>query len=175
MILSDKKIKELSLNEQKMIDPFQNGTKGISSGVSSYGYDSKLEKKEDLIIDPKKFDASACKEVVSDDYFILPPFGFALGSTVEYFRIPKNVLVTCLGKSTYARCGLFVNVTPLEPEWEGNVTLEFFNATPMPIKLYVNEGICQFIFYESSHECEITYAQKKGKYNKQTGVTLPKK
>jgi len=181
--LSDKEIKRLSL-ENGMIEPFSSGTDGISSGVSSYGYDARLGDKlylfekipvnSDLIIDPKNFDQRAFRELSSQDFFVIPPYGFALGKTFEYFKIPRNVIVICLGKSTYARCGLIVNVTPLEPGWEGFVTLEFSNTTPFPVKIYVNEGICQFIFFQSDHECEVSYDEKFGKYMKQSDIVLPK-
>lgn len=186
-VLSDKEIKRLSLDEEKkMIEPFSLGTDGISSGVSSYGYDARLGNKlylfeknselanDDLVIDPKKFDPRAYKEFVCDDYFVIPPYGFALGKTFEYFRIPRDVIVICLGKSTYARCGLIVNVTPLEPGWEGYVTLEFSNTTPFPVKIYVNEGICQFIFFQSNYACDIAYNEKSGKYMNQMDIVLPK-
>ncbi len=178
-ILNDKQIKKLA--EEGMIFPLFETTKGISSGICSYGYDAKLanklfifEKKNDLIIDPKNFDPTCYNEVISDDYFVIPPGGFALGRTVEYFKIPRNILVVCLGKSTYARCGLIVNVTPLEPCWEGYVTLEFSNTTPLPVKLYPNEGICQFIFLKADEECAVSYKDKAGKYMHQKDIVLPK-
>lgn len=186
MILSDKEIKRL-IKEEQMIDPVESTSKGISSGVSSYGFDSKLGNKlfifdkvidPNLIIDPKTFgkncESNAFETYESEDYFIIPSHGFALGKTKEYFKIPEDILVICLGKSTYARCGLIVNVTPLEPGWEGYVTLEFSNTTPYPVKIYVNEGICQFIFFRASEKCEISYKGKGGKYMFQRDITLPK-
>lgn len=181
--LSDKEIKRLAI-EEEMISPFSESTKGISSGVSSYGYDARLGSKlylfaktelnENLVIDPKNFDPNAFIAIESEDYFVIPPYGFALGKTFEYFKIPRDVIVICLGKSTYARCGLIVNVTPLEPGWEGYVTLEFSNTTPFPVIIYVNEGICQFIFFKSEYECEVSYDEKSGKYMKQKDIVLPK-
>jgi len=128
----------------------------------------------DQIIDPKNFDNSVYEEVKSQDHFIIPPHGFALGKTYEYFRIPRDILVLCVGKSTYARCGLIVNVTPLEPGWEGYVTLEFSNTTSHDVKIYANEGICQFIFYKAENECDISYDEKKGKYQKQSDIVVAK-
>jgi dCTP deaminase len=183
-IMSDKWIKEMSINpEFKMIEPFSDKlvTSGvISSGVSSYGYDAKLADEfkiftnvDNDIVDPKNFTHSTFVNRKSD-ICIIPPNSFALGRTVEYFRIPKDILVICVGKSTYARCGIIVNVTPLEPGWEGHVTLEFSNTTPLPAKIYANEGICQFLFLKGNEPCEISYDQRNGKYMKQQGVTLPK-
>ena len=182
-ILSDKEITKLAL-ENEMISNFKISEGGISSGVSSYGYDARLGNKlylfnrtkinQNSIIDPKDFDIKTYEEQVRDDYFIIGPYGFALGKTYEYFKIPRNIIVVCLGKSTYARCGLIVNVTPLEPTWEGCVTLEFSNTTPFPIKLYVNEGICQFIFFKADNECEIAYKDKSGKYMHQKDIVLAK-
>lgn len=181
-ILSDKEIRKL-IKKNEMINPLSPTTKGISSGISSYGYDAKLgnklylfhkKLKENIIIDPKNFDKSSYEEIKSDDFFIIPPYGFALGKTEEYFKIPEDILVICLGKSTYARCGLIVNVTPLEPGWEGYVTLEFSNTTPYPLKLYVNEGICQFIFLRGEESCEISYKNKNGKYMNQKDIVLAK-
>lgn len=181
-VLSDIEITKLSI-EEEMISPFSQSSVGISSGVSSYGYDSKLanklflfskRKNDEIILDPKKFDPNAYEEIISDDYFILGPHDFALGRTLEYFKIPSDILVICVGKSTYARCGMIVNVTPLEPGWEGYVTLEFSNTTPYPIKIYVNEGICQFLFLKGHSQCKTTYDQKKGKYMKQKDIVLPK-
>lgn len=179
-VLSDKEIRE----RKGMITPFAEASKGISSGVSAYGYDSKLGNKlylftraknsQDLVIDPKNFNPNAYTVMESETEFVIPPYGFALGKTVEYFKIPRDIIVICLGKSTYARCGLIVNVTPLEPGWEGYVTLEFSNTTPFPVKLYANEGICQFIFFKSDNECEIAYNEKKGKYMHQKDIVLPK-
>lgn len=179
-VLSDKEIKE----RIGMIEPCASATTGISSGVSAYGYDARLgnklylfeksESSNDLVIDPKAFDANAYKIFESESYFMIPPYGFALGKTFEYFKIPRDIIVICLGKSTYARCGLIVNVTPLEPGWEGYVTLEFSNTTPYPVKIYVNEGICQFIFFKADNECEVAYNEKKGKYMHQSDIVLPK-
>lgn len=186
-IKSDKWITRKSI-EDKMIEPFsknqvrldENGEKLISYGVSSYGYDVRCAKEfkvftniHSAIVDPKSFDAKSFVDIESD-VCVIPPNSFALARTVEYFRIPRNVLTICLGKSTYARCGIIVNVTPLEPEWEGHVTLEFSNTTPLPAKIYANEGIAQFVFIKGNEKPQITYANRKGKYMKQKGVTLPK-
>ena len=169
--------------EYTMISPFEEkqvrGNK-ISFGVSSYGYDARVSNEFKIftnvnseIVDPKNFKASNfITKNVSE--CIIPPNSFVLASTVEYFRIPKNVLVVCLGKSTYARCGIIVNVTPLEPGWEGHVTLEFSNTTPLPAKVYANEGVAQFIFLKGNETPETTYSDRNGKYMGQTGVTLPK-
>lgn len=191
-IKSDKWIAEKSsaANEKPMIEPFQPnqvrevcGKRVISHGVSSYGYDVAVAPEfkiftnvNSAIVDPKNFDDSCYvdKTAGEEGYIIIPPNGFALGRTVEYFRIPSNVLVICLGKSTYARCGIIVNVTPLEPEWEGHVTLEFSNTTNLPAKIYANEGVAQMLFLESDEQCETTYKDRAGKYMGQTGVTLPK-
>jgi dCTP deaminase len=181
-ILSDKWIRTQA-KEKGMIDPFverQVAAGQISYGVSSYGYDARVAPEfkiftnvDNALIDPKNLQESAFVNRTSD-VCILPPNSFALGRTVEYFRIPKDVLVICLGKSTYARCGIIVNVTPLEPGWEGHVTLEFSNTTPLPTKLYANEGICQFLFFKGNDPCEVAYSDREGKYMKQTGITLPK-
>ena len=167
-----------------MIEPFVEGqiNRGvISYGVSSYGYDIRIGREFKVFtnaygatIDPKSFDPKSFVDIVSDTFITIPPNSFALARTVEYFRIPRNVITICLGKSTYARCGLIVNVTPFEPEWEGNVTLEISNTTPLPAKVYANEGIAQVIFLESDEVCEVSYADKKGKYQKQQEITLPK-
>lgn len=155
----------------------------ISYGPSSYGYDVRCGSEfkvftnvNTVIVDPKNFDDKCyvTKDGSKDGYVIIPPNGFALAHTVEYFRVPRNVLVVCLGKSTYARCGIIVNVTPLEPEWEGQVVLEFSNTTNLPAKVYVNEGCAQFLFLESDEECEVSYKDRGGKYMGQTGITLPK-
>lgn len=179
MILSDKTL----LSLQDMISPFEpslvsNGK--ISYGLSSYGYDARLANEfkvftnvNNTLIDPKAFDPKAFVEHTGD-YCIIPPNSFVLARTVEYFKIPRDILVICLGKSTYARCGIIVNVTPLEPEWEGFVTLELSNTTPLPAKVYANEGVCQFIFCKGDQVCEQSYADRKGKYMNQQGVTLPK-
>ena len=185
-IMSDKWIKEKSINED-MISPFTENQvkeaasgKIISYGLSSYGYDARVSNEFKIftnintsIVDPKNFsqDSLVHRET---DICIIPPNSFALGRTVEYFKIPKDVLVICVGKSTYARCGIIVNVTPLEPEWEGYVTLEFSNTTPLPAKIYAGEGACQFLFLQGNEQCAISYADRAGKYMKQTGVTLPR-
>ena len=185
-IKSDKWIKHMAKNHA-MISPFeenqvryQDDKKIISYGTSSYGYDIRCANEfkiftniNSTIVDPKNFDPKNFVEV-NAEYCIIPPNSFALARTVEYFKIPKNVLTVCLGKSTYARCGIIVNVTPFEPEWEGYVTLEFSNTTPLPAKIYANEGIAQVLFFESDEECEISYKDRDGKYMRQTGVTLPK-
>jgi dCTP deaminase len=172
----------------KMIEPFEpgqvrtskNGERGISYGTSSYGYDVRCASDfkiftniNSAIVDPKRFDENSFVDF-SGDVCIIPPNSFALAHTIEYFRIPRNVLTICLGKSTYARCGIIVNVTPLEPEWEGHVTLEFSNTTPLPARIYANEGVAQFLFFESDEMCDLSYADRAGKYQGQTGVTLPK-
>ena len=181
-VLSDRWIKKMAI-EQEMIKPFvdaQKGEKNISYGLSSYGYDARVSNEfkiftdvDSAIVDPKNFSSNSFVSR-KNDQCIIPPNSFALASTVEYFKIPKDVLVICLGKSTYARCGIIVNVTPLEPGWEGYVTLEFSNTTPLPAKIYANEGAAQFIFLKGNEVPEITYEQRNGKYMKQTGVTLPK-
>ena len=181
-IKADKWIRRMAL-EHGMIEPFvdkQVGTGVVSYGVSSYGYDIRVADEfkvftnvNSTVIDPKNFDSRAFVDIKAD-VCIVPPNSFALARTIEYFRIPRNVLTICLGKSTYARCGIIVNVTPFEPEWEGFVTLEISNTTPLPAKIYANEGIAQVLFFESDEECEQSYADKKGKYLRQTGVTLPK-
>lgn len=181
-VMSDKWIKEMAVNHG-MISDFVDTQieKGILSyGVSSYGYDARVGDEfkiftnvNNALIDPKKLpnDAFISKKA---DCCIIPPNSFVLASTVEYFKIPRDVLVICLGKSTYARCGIIVNVTPLEPEWEGHVTLEFSNTTTLPVKIYANEGACQFIFLKADSECAKSYKDKKGKYMGQIGITLPK-
>jgi dCTP deaminase len=181
-IKADKWIRRMAL-EHAMIAPFvdkQVGTGVVSYGVSSYGYDIRVADEfkvftnvNSTVIDPKNFDSRAFVDIKAD-VCIVPPNSFALARTIEYFKIPRNVLTICLGKSTYARCGIIVNVTPFEPEWEGYVTLEISNTTPLPAKIYANEGIAQVLFFESDEECEQSYADKKGKYLKQTGVTLPR-
>jgi dCTP deaminase len=169
--------------EHRMIEPFEgrqvrNGV--VSFGVSSYGYDIRVADEfriftnvNSALVDPKAFDPTSLVEVVRD-VCIIPPNSFALARTVEYFRIPRNIITICVGKSTYARCGIIVNVTPFEPEWEGYATLEISNTTPLPAKVYANEGIAQVLFLESDEECEISYADKKGKYQAQVGVVLPR-
>jgi dCTP deaminase len=169
--------------EQKMIEPFvdkQIGNGVISYGVSSYGYDVRVANEfkiftnvHSAIVDPKDFNPKSMVDF-SGDVCIIPPNSFVLARTLEYFRIPRSVLTVCLGKSTYARCGLIVNVTPFEPEWEGFVTLEISNTTPLPAKIYANEGIAQVLFFEGDEVCETSYADKKGKYQKQQSIMLPK-
>ena len=181
-ILPDRWIREQA-QKHKMIEPFVEAQKRegmISFGLSSYGYDARLADEfriftnvNNALVDPKNFSETSFVEKKADSC-IIPPNSFALAHTVEYFRVPRDVLVICLGKSTYARCGLIVNVTPLEPEWEGHVTLEISNTTPLPAKVYANEGICQFLFLKGEGPCEISYADRKGKYMGQKGVTLPK-
>lgn len=186
-IKSDKWIRNKS-EQEAMIEPFEagqvraiDGNKVISYGTSSYGYDVRCANEFKIftnvhttnVVDPKNFDESSFVSI-NEDVCIIPPNSFALARTVEYFRIPSNVLTVCLGKSTYARCGIIVNVTPLEPEWEGHVTLEFSNTTPLPAKIYANEGVAQMLFYESDEQCEVTYKDRQGKYMKQTGVTPPR-
>ena len=178
----DKWIKKMAL-EQRMIEPFEEGqirNGVISYGTSSYGYDIRVADEfkiftniNSAIVDPKNFDPRSMVDC-RGEVCIIPPNSFALGRTVEYFRIPANVLTICLGKSTYARCGIIVNVTPFEPEWEGYVTLEISNTTPLPAKIYANEGIAQVLFFEGDEPCEITYAMKKGKYQGQQSIMLPK-
>ena len=169
--------------EHKMIEPFVDGQvrEGvISYGVSAYGYDIRVSNEFKVftniynsVVDPKNFDDKSFVEI-NDDICMIPPNSFALARTVEYFRIPRSVITLCVGKSTYARCGIIVNVTPFEPEWEGYVTLEISNTTPLPAKIYANEGIAQVLFFESDEVCEVSYADKKGKYQKQVGITTPK-
>ncbi len=174
--------------EHGMIEPFEPGQinsnaraeRLISYGTSSYGYDVRcaghfkiFTNINSAIVDPKNFDENSFVDV-HGDVCIIPPNSFALAHTVEYLRIPRNVLTICLGKSTYARCGIIVNVTPLEPEWEGHVTLEFSNTTPLPARIYAHEGVAQFLFFESDEACETSYSDRAGKYQGQTGVTLPK-
>lgn len=185
-IKSDKWIRFMA-REHGMIEPFEpqqvrgNGAERfISFGTSSYGYDIRCAGEfkiftniNSAVVDPKGFDANSFVDLQAD-MCIIPPNSFALARTVEYFRIPRRVLTLCLGKSTYARCGIIVNVTPLEPEWEGYVTLEFSNTTPLPAKIYANEGVAQVVFFESDEECETSYKDRAGKYQGQTGVTLPK-
>ena len=181
-VLSDKWIKEM-VRTNNMISPFENkqvrGNK-ISYGLSSFGYDARVSNEFKIftninseIIDPKNFKQNNFISKNGEEC-IIPPNSFVLSSTVEYFKIPNDVMVICLGKSTYARCGIIVNVTPLEPSWEGHVTLEFSNTTPLPAKIYANEGVAQFVFLKGNEKPDITYADRKGKYMKQSGVTLPK-
>ena len=181
-IKSDRWIKRMA-REHRMIEPFiESQVRGtaISYGVSSYGYDIRVGDDfkvftniNNTVIDPKAFDPRSFVDIKTD-VCIVPPNSFALARTIEYFRIPRDVLTICLGKSTYARCGIIVNVTPFEPEWEGTVTLEISNTTPLPAKIYANEGIAQVLFFQSDEPCEMSYKDKKGKYQAQTGVTLPK-
>ncbi len=185
-IKSDRWIREMA-RTSGMIEPFEpgqvrevDGKSIVSYGTSSYGYDVRCSREfkvftniDSAIVDPKNFDESSFVSKTSD-VCIIPPNSFALARTVEYFRIPRNVLTICLGKSTYARCGIIVNVTPLEPEWEGHVTLEFSNTTPLPAKIYANEGVAQMVFFESDEPCEMSYRDRRGKYQGQQGVTLPK-
>ncbi len=179
---SDGWIRRMAL-EQKMIEPFEEGQVRngvISYGTSSYGYDIRVANEYKIftnvfsaVVDPKDFNPRSMVDFTGD-VCVIPPNSFALARTVEYFRIPKNVLTICLGKSTYARCGIIVNVTPFEPEWEGFVTLEISNTTPLPAKIYSNEGIAQVLFFEGDEQCQMTYAQKKGKYQFQKSIELPK-
>jgi len=181
-IKADRWIRKMAL-EYRMIEPFEDRQvrEGvISYGLSSYGYDIRVANEfkvftniNSTVVDPKNFDARSFVDVTTD-ICIIPPNSFALAKTVEYFRIPRDVLTVCVGKSTYARCGLIVNVTPFEPEWEGFVTLEISNTTPLPARVYANEGIAQVLFFQSDETCEVSYADKKGKYQKQQGLTLPK-
>ena len=180
-IKSDRWITRMA-REHRMIEPFAEHQvrSGISYGVSSYGYDIRVADEfkiftnvNSTIVDPKRFDAQSFVDFTGD-VCLVPPNSFALARTVEYFRIPRSVLTLCLGKSTYARCGIIVNVTPFEPEWEGTATLEISNTTPLPAKIYANEGIAQVIFFESDEVCQTSYADKKGKYQAQRAITLPK-
>ena len=181
-IMPDRWIRGMA-RDHGMIEPFvdrQTREGVISFGLSSYGYDARVAPEfriftnvDNALVDPKHFNAQSFVER-NGESCVIPPNSFALARTVEYFRIPRDVLVICLGKSTYARCGMIVNVTPLEPEWEGHVTLEISNTTPLPARVYANEGICQFLFLRGSEEPEVSYADRKGKYMRQTGVTLPR-
>jgi len=165
------------------IEPFADGQARpgvISYGVSSYGYDVRVSRHFKVftnarcaVVDPKHFDPASFVDI-EGDYCLIPPNSFALAETVEYLEIPRDIIAICVGKSTYARCGIIVNVTPLEPEWEGHVTLEFSNTTPLPARVYANEGIAQVLFFQSDEPCEVSYADKKGKYQKQQGLTLPR-
>jgi len=181
-VMPDHWIRKMA-TEHGMIEPFtdtlnQDGV--ISYGVSSYGYDARVSREfkiftnvDSAVVDPKAFSQQGFVDRQTD-VCVIPPNSFVLARTIEYFRIPRDVLVICLGKSTYARCGIIVNVTPLEPEWEGHVTLEFSNTTPLPAKVHANEGAAQFIFLKADKQCETSYADRKGKYQGQKGVTLPK-
>jgi dCTP deaminase len=185
-IKADKWIRRMAA-EHNMIEPFEpgqvrtvNNERVISYGTSSYGYDVRCSNEFKVFtnihpttVDPKNFDENSFVDITAD-YCVIPPNSFALARTVEYFKIPRSVLTICLGKSTYARCGIIVNVTPLEPEWEGHVTLEFSNTTNLPAKIYANEGVAQMLFLESDEVCDVSYGDRGGKYQGQTGVTLPR-
>jgi dCTP deaminase len=181
-IKADRWIRQMAL-EHRMIEPFEDRQVRdgvVSYGLSSYGYDIRVADEfkvftniNSTVVDPKHFDARSFVDIRAD-VCIIPPNSFALAKTVEYFRIPRDVLTVCVGKSTYARCGLIVNVTPFEPEWEGYVTLEISNTTPLPARVYSNEGIAQVLFFQGDEPCEVSYADKKGKYQGQQGLTLPK-
>ena len=181
-ILSDRWIRRMA-QEKGMIEPFVDAQKRdgvISFGLSSYGYDARVGNDfkiftnvNSAVVDPKSFDENSFVDR-NTDICVIPPNSFALARTVEYFRIPRDVLVICVGKSTYARCGIIVNVTPFEPEWEGYVTLEFSNTTPLPAKIYAGEGCAQVLFLQGNEPCEVSYRDKAGKYQGQRGVTLPK-
>ena len=181
-VMPDHWIREQAMT-RGMIEPFVETQKRdgvISYGLSSYGYDARVSDAfkiftnvDSAVVDPKDFAPSSFVDR-SGPVCIIPPNSFALAHTVEYFRVPRDVLVICLGKSTYARCGIIVNVTPLEPEWEGQVTIEISNTTPLPARIYANEGICQFLFLQGAGPCEVSYADKAGKYMRQRGVALPK-
>lgn len=181
-IKSDRWIRRMA-KEFKMIEPFEEGQVShdkISFGTSSYGYDIRVADEYKIftnvysaVVDPKNFDPKSMIDF-KGDACLIPPNSFALAITVEYFRIPRNIMTICVGKSTYARCGIIVNVTPFEPEWEGYVTLEISNTTPLPAKIYSNEGIAQVLFFESDEPCETSYADKKGKYQYQKSIELPK-
>ena len=181
-VMPDHWIREMA-KTKGMIEPFIEAQKRegvISYGVSSYGYDARVSREfkiftnvDSAVVDPKEFNSNSFVDRETD-VCIIPPNSFALARTMEYFRIPRDILVICLGKSTYARCGIIVNVTPLEPEWEGHVTLEFSNTTPLPARIYAGEGACQFLFLKADSVCDVSYADRAGKYMKQRGVTLPK-
>jgi len=181
-IKSDRWIRRMA-HEHDMINPFSEKLvrQGVVSyGLSSYGYDLRVADEfkiftnvNSTIVDPKKFDERSFV-TVNSDVCIVPPNSFALARSVEYFKVPRSILTLCVGKSTYARCGIIVNVTPFEPEWEGFVTLEISNTTPLPAKIYANEGLCQILFFESDEICETSYKDRSGKYQSQTGIVLPK-
>ncbi len=181
-VMPDSWIRRMA-TDHGMIEPFTEKLQRqgvISYGLSSYGYDARVSREfklftniDSAVVDPKDFTESSFVNR-DTDVCVIPPNSFALARTVEFFRIPRDVLVICLGKSTYARCGIIVNVTPLEPEWEGHVTLEFSNTTPLPAKIYANEGACQFIFLKAEQACEVSYRDRAGKYMGQRGVTLPR-
>lgn len=182
---SDKWIRQMAL-KKKMIEPFvdsqvrdEKGERLVSFGLSSYGYDLRVDREfkvftnvNNSIVDPKNFSEEAFVTIRGDDC-IIPPNSFALARSIEYFRIPRNILTLCIGKSTYARCGIIVNVTPFEPEWEGYVTLEISNTTPLPAKIYAGEGLAQVLFFLADEACEISYADRNGKYMKQLEITYP--
>lgn len=181
-LLPDYRIREYAINE-KMIDPFLDGQirEGvISYGLSSYGYDIRVADEfkiftnvNSAVVDPKEFNPLSMVDF-KGEICVIPPNSFALAKTVEYFRIPRKILTICVGKSTYARCGIIVNVTPFEPEWEGFVTLEISNTTPLPARIYANEGVAQVLFFESDNPCQVSYADRKGKYQKQNDIMLPR-
>ena len=186
-IKADRWIREMA-TKHGLIEPFadkqirhsENGTKAVSFGLSSYGYDIRVSDEfkiftnlHNTVVDPKNFATNAFVDIRTQEC-IIPPNSFALARSVEYFRIPRNILTICLGKSTYARCGIIVNVTPFEPEWEGHVTLEISNTTPLPAKIYANEGIAQVIFFQSDEQCETSYKDRAGKYMHQQGIVVPK-
>ncbi len=181
-IKADKWIRKMAA-EHRMIEPFSEKqvSKGvISFGLSSYGYDIRIADEFKIftnintaIVDPKEFDTKSFVDF-KGSVCIIPPNSFALGRSVEYFRVPRNIMTICVGKSTYARCGIITNVTPLEPEWEGYITLEVSNTTPLPARIYANEGIAQILFFESDELCEVSYGDRKGKYQGQQGITIPK-
>jgi len=186
-VCSDKWIRRMAL-ERGMIEPFvdgqvkkaEDGSRVISYGLSSYGYDLRVSREFKVftnifntVVDPKNFDPKSFVDM-DTDICIVPPNSFALARSVEYFRIPREALTVCVGKSTYARCGIIVNVTPFEPEWEGHVTLEISNTTPLPAKIYANEGLAQVVFFLADEICETSYADRGGKYMKQTGITIPR-
>ena len=181
-IKSDRWIRRMAL-ERGMIEPFVDAQvkEGvISFGVSSYGYDLRVADEFKIftnlfntVVDPKAFDSESFVDF-KGEVCVIPPNSFALARSVEYFRIPRDVLTVCMGKSTYARCGIITNVTPLEPEWEGHVTLEISNTTPLPARIYANEGLCQVLFFQADEPCELSYRDKRGKYQSERGITLPK-
>lgn len=181
-IMSDRWIRQMA-TQHEMITPFVEAQKRegvISYGLSSYGYDARIADEFKIftnvhssVVDPKSFDPQSFVDIQTN-ICTVPPNSFALGRTVEYFTVPRDVLVVCLGKSTYARCGIIVNVTPLEPEWQGHVTIEISNSTPLPARIYAHEGICQFLFLKGDQPCETSYADRAGKYMRQQGVTLPR-
>lgn len=186
-VCSDKWIRRMA-KERGMIEPFvdgqiktlDDGSRAISYGLSSYGYDLRVSREFKVftnifntVVDPKNFDPKSFVDI-DTDVCIVPPNSFALARSVEYFRIPREALTVCVGKSTYARCGIIVNVTPFEPEWEGHVTLEISNTTPLPAKIYANEGLAQVVFFTADEVCETSYADRGGKYMKQTGITIPR-